>query len=160
MNNGEAKVFDLVPKIKEKRQEEAKEASADEPVAQLAAKIGQMLQDEQARPIHQLAALGVVGKAVRMAIAAYHGEEVATRAVEKAFYLSQQYEPEWAHKPKQKSWQQMIFETGKCPLCDQPIKGPKPDGSYDLKHLPECPLVPPDPDHKFVRPGAGKEEGE
>lgn len=154
--NDDGKVLDLIPALKKRFEDEAKEASKDEPVPQLAAKIGQMLQDVKARPIHQLAALGVAAKAIRLAIAAYHGENVATKAVEKAFRLSQQYEPEWANKPVKKSWQQMVFETGKCPLCDQPIGALKKDGSYDLLHLPECPLVP-DVKGGFIRPAAGKD---
>ena len=156
MTKKKAQVFDLMPAIHSRRVADAREASKEEPVAELASKLGQMLQDEGARPVHQLAALGVVGKAVRMAIAAYHGENVATVAVQKAFALSQQYEPEWASKPRRKSFQQTVFETGKCPLCDQPISGPKTDGSYDLKHLPECPMIPADDlPNEFVRPTAG-----
>lgn len=156
MNEKKAQVYDLMPAIHSKRVDDAQEASKEEPVAVLAAKIGQMLQDEGARPIHQLAALGVVGKALRMAIATYHGENVATLAVQKAFAISQQYEPQWAHKPKVKSWSQMVFETGKCPLCGQPAVGPKPDGSFDILHLPECPLVPEEDEKGFIRPEAGK----
>ncbi len=155
MSDEEAQVFDLMPKIQTKKVDDAKEASKEEPVAVLASKIGQMLQDEQARPIHQLAALGVVGKAVRMAIAAYHGEQVATKAVEKAFAISQMYEPAWANKPQKKTWSQMVFETGKCPLCGQPAEGPKKDGSFDIRHLPECPLVPEEEEKGFIRPEAG-----
>ena len=111
-------------------------------------------------PIVQLAALGVCGKAIRMAVAAYHGEQVATRAVEKGFALSQQYEPTWANKPQRKSWQQIMFETGKCPLCDQPVQGPKPDGSYTVQHLRHCAIVPQEEQkpNGFIRPSAGEEE--
>lgn len=157
MNEKKAEVVDLMPVIHSRRRQEAQEATKEEPVAILAAKIGQMLQDERARPIHQLAALGVVGKAVRMAIAAYHGERVATVAVQKAFAISQQYEPEWAHKPRRKSWAQMVFEIGKCPLCDAPAIGPRPDGSFEIMHLPECPLVPEEDDKGFIRPNVGKD---
>ena len=155
MTEEKAQVLDLMPKISSKKKDDAQEASKEEPVAVLASKIGQMLQDEGARPIHQLAALGVAGKAIRMTIATYHGEQVATKAVEKAFAISRQYEPVWANKPQPKSWSQMVFETGKCPLCDAPAVGPKPNGSFDILHLPECPLVPDLEDKSFIRPEAG-----
>lgn len=132
-----AKVIHLLPRIRRKKQEETR----SEPVAVLASKISQLLQEEDAHPLHQLAALGVAGKALRRIISDFHGEPVTSKFVKEAFYLSQKYEPEWPHRDHD-DWRQRTLTEGKCSFCGQPVEKVESDGtSYVLNHKPDCPLA-------------------
>jgi hypothetical protein len=137
MNENGAKVFDFNDFLKKKQAA----ATAQETIPQIAQAIMAMLIEGGYDAVDQLAALGVCGKAVRGAIAYYHGEKIADQAVRRAFKMSQHYQPQWEDKRRMdhRSLEQAIFEDGRCPHCGAHAKL-LPDGNHQIKHAETCPV--------------------